>query len=69
MNEAEFSQFAEKYRNWGRWGDMDEAGTLNFVTSERIIEAAGHQIKLHSGGKQPLPAMLKTLQLLSNSTK
>jgi kynurenine formamidase len=40
MNEAEFSQFAEKYRNWGRWGDMDEAGTLNFVTSERIIEAA-----------------------------
>ena len=32
---------AERYRNWGRWGDDDQAGTLNFITPEKIREAAG----------------------------
>jgi len=27
--------------NWGRWGDLDEIGTLNFITPERIAAAAG----------------------------
>jgi kynurenine formamidase len=31
---------AERCRNWGRWGDGDELGTLNFVTPERIVAAA-----------------------------
>jgi kynurenine formamidase len=31
---------AERHRNWGRWGDDDERGTLNFVTPERIVAAA-----------------------------
>jgi kynurenine formamidase len=26
--------------NWGRWGDDDERGTLNFVTPERVRDAA-----------------------------
>ena len=26
--------------NWGRWGDEDQVGTLNFVTPEMVIEAA-----------------------------
>ncbi len=40
MDVADFLRFAEKYRNWGRWGEEDEAGTLNFVTPERIVQAA-----------------------------
>jgi kynurenine formamidase len=31
---------AERNRNWGRWGDDDQIGTLNFITSEKILEAA-----------------------------
>jgi kynurenine formamidase len=31
---------AKKHRNWGRWGTQDELGTLNFITPEKIVEAA-----------------------------
>lgn len=31
---------AERCRNWGRWGEGDERGTLNFVTPAMIVEAA-----------------------------
>jgi kynurenine formamidase len=30
-----------KYSNWGRWGQDDELGTLNFITPERLVRAAG----------------------------
>jgi kynurenine formamidase len=26
--------------NWGRWGEDDQRGTLNFLTSDRLVEAA-----------------------------
>ena len=26
--------------NWGRWGDDDEIGTLNFITPEKLVQAA-----------------------------
>ncbi len=32
---------AERCKNWGRWGPDDEAGTLNYVTAETIVAAAG----------------------------
>jgi kynurenine formamidase len=32
---------AEKCSNWGRWGPDDEIGTLNFVSPEDIVAAAG----------------------------
>jgi len=32
---------AEKCKNWGKWGPDDEAGTLNYVTGEDIVAAAG----------------------------
>jgi kynurenine formamidase len=32
---------AERLKNWGRWGSDDEIGTLNYVTPEDIIAAAG----------------------------
>jgi kynurenine formamidase len=31
----------DAYRNWGRWGDDDQRGTLNYVTEQRRQEAAG----------------------------
>ena len=29
-----------RLRNWGRWGADDEIGTLNFITPEKVKEAA-----------------------------
>ena len=34
---------AEAYRNWGRWGEDDAIGTLNFIDEAKRIEA-GHLI-------------------------
>ncbi|MCX7522270.1 cyclase family protein [Microbacterium sp. STN6] len=31
---------AAAYRNWGRWGDDDVWGTLNFITDAKRVEAA-----------------------------
>ncbi|MCH7480249.1 MAG: cyclase family protein, partial [Chloroflexi bacterium] len=40
MTTAETVQAAaEKYRNWGKWGDDDQLGTLNYITPEKTIEA------------------------------
>lgn len=33
-------ELVAKYSNWGRWGKEDQLGTLNFVTPERVAEAA-----------------------------
>jgi kynurenine formamidase len=38
---AEFERIFESVKNWGRWGDDDELGTLNYVTPEKVREAAG----------------------------
>jgi kynurenine formamidase len=35
----EFHELAEKVNNWGRWGEADERGTLNFITPE-VVKAA-----------------------------
>lgn len=32
----EFHELARKVSNWGRWGDEDERGTLNLLTSEAV---------------------------------
>ena len=36
----DFRRAADDVRNWGRWGDDDEVGTLNFITAEKVAEAA-----------------------------
>lgn len=36
----EFLELAEKVRNWGRWGDDDEIGTLNLITPDVVRKAA-----------------------------
>jgi kynurenine formamidase len=33
-------ELGERLSNWGRWGDDDELGTLNFVTSQKRVQAA-----------------------------
>jgi kynurenine formamidase len=39
--EDEVLSYFERFRNWGRWGDDDEAGTLNLITPEHRVRAAG----------------------------
>ena len=37
----DFRSAAERVSNWGRWGEEDEAGTLNFITPEKVTASAG----------------------------
>lgn len=37
---TEFRRVADEVRNWGRWGAADELGTLNFITADKVAEAA-----------------------------
>ena len=48
---ADFRRVADDVRNWGRWGDADELGTLNFITDQKIAEAAA---LVHHGRVFPL---------------
>ncbi len=41
---AEVKELAARVRNWGRWGDDDEIGTLNLITDE-VVKAAAGEIK------------------------
>jgi kynurenine formamidase len=36
----QWREVAERVRNWGRWGDDDQVGTLNFITPDRVAAAA-----------------------------
>ncbi len=38
---SDFRRTADDVRNWGRWGDADELGTLNLITPEKVAQAAG----------------------------
>src|ERR1700758_4198624 len=37
---TDFRRVAHDVCNWGRWGDDDELGTLNFITAEKVAQAA-----------------------------
>ena len=37
----EFRELFERVSNWGRWGPDDERGALNYLTPEKVAEAAG----------------------------
>jgi kynurenine formamidase len=39
--EAEIAKAAKAYSNWGRWGADDVLGTVNFLTEETRLAAAG----------------------------
>jgi kynurenine formamidase len=36
-----FRELFDRVSNWGRWGDDDERGALNYLTPERIAAATG----------------------------
>lgn len=38
--EAEITARARAFRNWGRWGEDDVLGTLNFIDTAKRVEAA-----------------------------
>jgi kynurenine formamidase len=38
---TDFRRVARDVSNWGRWGDDDELGTLNFITADKVAQAAG----------------------------
>ncbi|NGN66695.1 cyclase family protein [Streptomyces sp. A7024] len=52
----EFHDIAKRVNNWGRWGDADEAGTLNLITDD-VVRAAAATIQ--SGRRVPLALPLK----------
>lgn len=37
---TDFRHIADQVRNWGRWGPADELGTLNFITADKVADAA-----------------------------
>ena len=37
---SDFRRVASDVCNWGRWGAADELGTLNFITAEKVAQAA-----------------------------
>lgn len=39
MTEYAFKKTGRKVSNWGRWGDDDEKGTLNYVTPDTVKQA------------------------------
>lgn len=39
--EGEIGARAEAFRNWGRWGEDDVLGTLNFIDEAKRVAAAG----------------------------
>src|SRR6202158_733332 len=41
VNKQAVYEAAEKLRNWGRWGRDDQIGTLNHVTPQDVVAAAG----------------------------
>jgi kynurenine formamidase len=70
---AEFERIFESVKNWGRWGPDDELGTLNYVTPEKVREAAslvrsGRRVSLAipinkaAGPDNPMPATLLLVQ-------
>ena len=40
VSAAEFERLFEELSNWGRWGEEDERGALNYLSPERVLAAA-----------------------------
>ena len=40
LTNPEFDLLFERLKNWGRWGDDDDLGALNFIGEKEVVEAA-----------------------------
>ncbi len=51
---ADFRSVAKRVSNWGRWGEEDELGTLNFITPKKVAAASalGRQGKVFPLGAE-----------------
>jgi kynurenine formamidase len=38
--QKQFHEVAERVRNWGKWGPDDQLGTLNYITPDKLRQAA-----------------------------
>lgn len=54
----EFDRIFESVKNWGRWGPDDQVGTLNYITPQKVREAAG---LVRSGRQVSLEIPLNTV--------
>jgi kynurenine formamidase len=72
----EFREVGKRLSNWGRWGDEDQRGTLNHITPERVVAAAGLArtgkvfnlgIPLGPSGPQKGPERNNPLRLMSET--
>lgn len=64
----EFERIFESVKNWGRWGADDQLGTLNYITPQKVRDAAalvtsGHRVSMQipinkvAGPDNPNPAI------------
>jgi kynurenine formamidase len=44
VSSAEFREMTKRYSNWGRWGERDQRGTLNYITAD-TIRAGSKEVK------------------------
>ena len=40
MSTAQLEAVFEDVKNWGKWGDDDQRGALNYITPARVAAAA-----------------------------
>jgi len=63
MTEAEFDQLFNDVSNWGRWGEADERGTLNYLTPEHVRRSA---LLVQSGRSVSLSREIDTVTAVDN---
>jgi kynurenine formamidase len=73
---VDFREIGQRLSNWGRWGDDDQRGTVNFITPDKVA-AAGQLIRtgkvfdlgipFGAGGPQPGGARINPVLLVSET--
>jgi kynurenine formamidase len=44
MSLTDFRELSDRVRNWGRWGEDDELGTLNLITDD-VVRSAAREVR------------------------
>ena len=72
----DFRKIGDQLRNWGRWGDEDERGTVNLITPERLVAASqlvrqgkifDLGIPFDANGPQPGGGRINPVRLMSET--